>query len=107
PLDFRLAHLPDGRLKAVLEAVAKKFDWKNRITKKDPNVGIGIACGTEKASYTATCVELEIKDNEIVLKHIWQAYECGAILNPENLKAQVVGAIIMGLGPALREEMVF
>lgn len=34
-------------------------------------------------------------------------FECGAIQNPENLRAQVVGAIVMGLGPALREAIEF
>jgi len=34
-------------------------------------------------------------------------FECGAILNPDNLRSQVEGCIIMGLGPALREEMRF
>lgn len=36
-----------------------------------------------------------------------EVFECGAILNPDNLLKQVQGAIIMGLGPALREEMRF
>jgi isoquinoline 1-oxidoreductase len=34
-------------------------------------------------------------------------FECGAVLNPANLTAQIQGAIIMGLGPVLREEMRF
>jgi isoquinoline 1-oxidoreductase len=38
---------------------------------------------------------------------VCQAYECGKILDPANLENQVVGAIIMGLGPALREAMRF
>src|SRR5205823_1862036 len=36
-----------------------------------------------------------------------QAYDCGKIINPANLMRQVTGAILMGLGPALREEMTF
>jgi isoquinoline 1-oxidoreductase len=107
PLEFRLAHLPEGRLRAVLELAAKKFDWVNRVKKKDPNVGVGLACGTEKGSYTAACVEVAIKDNEIAVRHVCQAFECGAIINPGNLRSQVEGAIIMGIGPALREETTF
>jgi isoquinoline 1-oxidoreductase len=38
---------------------------------------------------------------------IVQAFECGAILNPANLRSQVEGCIMMGLGPALREEIQF
>ena len=39
--------------------------------------------------------------------HVCEVFECGAILNPDNLLSQVQGCIIMGLGPALREEMRF
>ena len=50
PLEFRLAHLEDGRLKDVLIQAAKKFDFAERWRKKDPKVGVGLACGTEKGS---------------------------------------------------------
>ena len=109
PLEFRLAHLDNDRLRAVLEAAASRFDWKSRMKKKQPNIGIGLACGTEKGSYVAACVEVEVAPakNEIKVRKVTQAYECGAILNPDNLMKQVQGAIVMGLGPALREEMIF
>ncbi|MEY2429141.1 MAG: isoquinoline 1-oxidoreductase subunit beta, partial [Verrucomicrobiota bacterium] len=42
-----------------------------------------------------------------IVRRICQVFECGAILNPDNLRKQVEGGIIMGLGPALREEMRF
>ncbi len=41
------------------------------------------------------------------MRRVCQAFEAGAVVNPENLRTQVMGAIIMGLGPALREEMKF
>ena len=109
PLEFRLAHLEDGRLKDVLVEAAKKFNFSERWKKKDPKVGIGLACGTEKGSYVAACCEVAIdaEEGKISVKKVTQAYECGAIVNPANLKAQVAGAIIMGIGPALREEMKF
>jgi isoquinoline 1-oxidoreductase len=103
-LEFRLAQLPNDRLRAVLERAAKEFDWTNKVKTVK---GIGLACGTEKASYVAACVEIEIKDNRIIVKHICQAYECGKIINPKNLLAQNEGCIIQGLGPALFEEMKF
>jgi isoquinoline 1-oxidoreductase len=107
PLEFRLAHLEGGRLKAVLESAAERFDWKNRVKKKSPNIGVGLACGTEKGSYVAACAEVEIDGKQIKVRRVSQAYECGKILNPDNLLKQVHGAIVMGLGPALREEMTF
>jgi isoquinoline 1-oxidoreductase len=107
PLDFRLAHLENPRLRAVLEAAASRFNWKERALKKTPKTGVGLACGTEKGSYVAACVEIRIEESKIMVRRVCQVYECGAILNPENLLSQVQGAIIMGLGPALREEMRF
>ena len=109
PLAFRLAHLENPRLRAVLETAAQRFNWKERVKNKAPGVGVGLACGTEKGSYVAACAEIEIDHSQsaIVVKHVCEVFECGAILNPDNLLAQVQACIIMGLGPALREEMRF
>ena len=109
PLEFRLAHLENPRLRAVLEAAASRFDWKSRVARKNSNIGIGLACGTEKGSYVAACVEIAIDSaqKKINVRQVSQVFECGAIINPDNLLKQVQGAIIMGLGPALREEMRF
>jgi isoquinoline 1-oxidoreductase len=109
PLEFRLAHLENSRLRDVLETAAQRFGWKDRIKQKNPKLGIGLACGTEKGSCVAACAEVEIDPDKktIAVRHVCQVFECGAILNPSNLLSQVQGAIIMGLGPALREEMNF
>ena len=57
----------------------------------------------------ATCCSLEVDPAAGTFKvtKIVSAFECGAIQNPANLKAQVDGCIIMGLGGALTEEMRF
>lgn len=108
PLDFRLRHLPGGRLKDVLVAAADKFGWKEKMAQpRKGNRGIGLACGTEKGSYTGACVEIEVADKQIRVAKVTQAFECGAIQNPTNLRAQVAGCIMMGLGGALREEILF
>lgn len=107
PLTFRLDHLPDGRLKDVLVACAEKFDWQRRRAEMQPGRGVGIACGTEKGSYIAAAAEVEVIDGKIHVRHLHHAYECGKIINPVNLEAQVEGSIIMGLGGALLEEIQF
>jgi len=109
PLDFRLAHLDSPRLRAVLEEAAKRFGWAERVKRKQPDVGVGLACGTEKGSYVAACVEIAVDRSagRIAVRRVCQVFECGAILNPDNLLSQVQGCILMGMGPALREEMVF
>jgi isoquinoline 1-oxidoreductase subunit beta len=108
-LEFRLKHLDNERIKTVLETVAKKFDWEAKKKLKTPNTGYGLACGTEKGSVVAGCVEVnaDVKLGKIEVKKICEAFECGPIQNPGNLLAQVKGCIIMGLGGALREEMKF
>ena len=109
PLEFRLAHLDNERIKNVLAAATARFGWAQRRNKRRPGAGIGLACGAEKNSVVAACVEVEVDPQSGVprLLEIVEAFECGAILNPANLRAQVEGCIMMGLGPALREEIQF
>lgn len=109
PLDFRLAHLDNARIRAVLEEAARRFNWRERVKQKQPDIGVGLACGTEKDSVVAACAEIAIDraQKKIIVRHVTEVFECGAILNPDNLLSQVQSCIIMGLGPALREEMRF
>ena len=48
PLEFRLKNASEPRLRAVLQAAADKFGWKNR--EKTPGRGFGISVGKEKGS---------------------------------------------------------
>jgi CO/xanthine dehydrogenase Mo-binding subunit len=109
PLAFRLAHLENGRLRDVLEDAARRFDWIARVKNPKAGAGIGMACGLDKGSYVAACVEViaDVAQGTFKVSRICQTYECGKIINPANLLSQVRGAIVMGLGPALREEMIF
>lgn len=107
PLEFRLKNLKDARLKAVLEAAAKQFGWGK--AKPAADHGFGLACGTEKGSFVATCAEIaheKDKKRVRVLRAV-TAFECGAVLNPDHLKNQIEGAVIMGLGGALFERVDF
>jgi isoquinoline 1-oxidoreductase len=109
PLTFRLAHLENPRIRTVLEVAAKHFDWPARMKKVTPELGVGLACGTEKNSVVAACVEVGIdrEQGKIQVREVCEAFECGPILNPDNLVSQVHGCIMMGMGPALREAMQF
>jgi isoquinoline 1-oxidoreductase len=109
PLEFRLSHLDNERMRNVLNAAAQRFGWVERRQKRRPGAGIGLACGTEKNSVVAACCEVEVDRASGVprLTEVVQAFECGAILNPANLRSQVEGCIMMGAGPALREEILF
>lgn len=109
PLEFRLAHLDNDRIRAVLEEAARRFNWREKVKAKQPNVGVGLACGTEKGSVVAACVEIVLDrlQDRISVRHVCEVFECGTVINPDNLTAQVQSCIIMGLGGALREEMRF
>ncbi len=107
PLEFRLKNLKDSRLRAVLEAAAKQFGWGK--SKPGADHGFGIAGGSEKGSYVATCAEI-VHDRATSQVHVVRAvtaFECGGVLNPDLLKNQVEGAVVMGLGGALFEAIHF
>lgn len=106
PLDFRLKNLDSARLKAVLNAAAERFRYRERLGRRKPNTGVGIACGTEKGSYVAVCVEVALSGG-VRVTELCTAFECGAVLNPANLQAQVDGCVLQGLGGALTEQMIF
>jgi nicotinate dehydrogenase subunit B len=107
PLEFRLRNLPDKRLRDVLQAAAKQFGWPPKKTTQGQ--GFGIAAGNEKGSYVATCAEVAAgpKSNKLQVVRLVTAFECGAIVNPNGLRNQVVGAAIQGLGGALFESIQF
>jgi len=105
PLDFRLKNLTDPRARAVLQAVAEKFGWGRE--KSSATRGFGIALGMEKGSYVATCIEIAIEDRSVICKRVAEAFECGAVVNPNGLRNQITGAIMMGLGGALFESIHF
>jgi nicotinate dehydrogenase subunit B len=106
PLEFRLKNLKNDRLRAVFEAGAKKFGWGQ--TKK-PGHGFGMGGGCEKLGNIATFAEVYIdpKSGDVTVKRVVSAFECGAIVNPDNLRNQIEGANIMGLGGALFEAIEF
>ncbi|GBC77528.1 Nicotinate dehydrogenase subunit B [bacterium HR08] len=107
PLEFRLKNLKDERLRAVLEAAAHRFGWGK--PKTAPDRGMGLAAGFEKGGYVATCAEIAVDraTGEVSVLRVVTAFECGAILNPDHLKNQIEGALVMGLGGALFEAIEF
>ncbi len=108
PLAFRLKNLRDPRLRAVLEAAAESFGWQRR-PRSDGVTGFGLAAGSEKGSYVATCAEVRVDatTGEVRVVRVVEAFECGAIVNPDNVRNQIEGAIVQGLGGALWEAIEF
>jgi nicotinate dehydrogenase subunit B len=107
PLQFRLQNLTDARMKAVLEAGAQAFGWPRK--KTGEGQGFGVAAGYDKGSYVATFAEIAVnpRNGTFQIMKLVEAFECGAIVNPDGLRNQVVGAMIQGLGGALFEAIQF
>jgi isoquinoline 1-oxidoreductase len=107
PLEFRLRNLENTRLRDVLEDAATKFGWGK--SSPEPGHGFGIAGGTEKGGYIATCAEVAVDraTGSVKVIRAVSAFECGAIVNPDHLSNQVEGSLIQGLGPALFEAIRF
>jgi isoquinoline 1-oxidoreductase len=107
PLEFRMKNLSDQRLRAVFEAAAKAFGWPGK--KSQPGQGFGLGGGFEKNGYVATCAEVAVDraSGSVRVVRVVTAFECGAIVNPDGLRNQIIGANIMGLGGALFEAIQF
>ena len=104
PVAFRLQHLKDERMRAVLAAAADKIGWTRP---RAAGNAVGIACGTEKGSYVATAADLARTADGFRITQLVVAFECGAIVNPDGLHNQVEGSIVQGLGGALFESVDF
>ena len=107
PLELRLKHIADQRLRAAFETAAKRFGWGGR--KATPTRGFGIAGGFEKGGYVATCAEVAVDpaSRAIRITRVVEAWDCGPIVNPNGLKNQIEGAIVQGMGGALFEDVHF
>jgi nicotinate dehydrogenase subunit B len=93
PWEFRMNNLADTRLRAVLEKLGKGAG--------------GMACTIEKDARIAMRAEVAMESGAIRLKRFTYIGDYGAILNPLNLRNQITGALIMGMGGALFEEVRF
>lgn len=106
PLELRLRNLRDERLATVFRAVAERAGWDWRAGHR--GTGLGIAGGLEKGGRVATSAEVRVDpDGRLEVIRIVTGYECGAIVNPDNLVNQIEGATVMGLGGALFEAIHF
>ncbi len=106
PLKFRMKSLTDPRLRAVFEAAADKFGWDS--SKPAPGRGFGIAGGNDKGGYIAACVEVEVTPaKKIKIRRVVEAWESGAVVNPDGLRNQVMGGCVQAIGGALFEVIQF
>ena len=107
PVQFRLKHLQNDKLRGVLTAAAEKFGWT---TAKQPGGrGCGVALGIDAGTCVATMAEVEVdeKTGSVRVKRVVCAQNMGLAVNPEGARIQMEGCVTMGLGYTLTEEMHF
>jgi nicotinate dehydrogenase subunit B len=106
PLAFRLKNCDHPRLRDVYLAAAKKFGWQGRT--KRPRHGFGLAGGIEKGGHVAACAEVRVEpDGAVSILRVVEAFDCGAVVNPNGLQNQIAGGLTMGIGGALYEAIEF
>ena len=107
PLEFRLNHLTDKRMRRALETAAKQFGWK--AGKTPSGRGVGVACNIYSNVYVATMAELAVNKSsgKVQVKRVVTAMDAGVIVSPDGLRQQMEGCITMGLGYTLTEEVRF
>ncbi|WP_462250720.1 xanthine dehydrogenase family protein molybdopterin-binding subunit [Ferruginibacter sp.] len=103
PLELRRQYLKEERLHFLIDKLQEVSGWKN----KKKNAGYGAAI-TECFGGTVGQVVKISKDNgRIKIDKVWAVIDCGWYVNPDTIKAQVEGAIVMALGAATIHEITF
>jgi nicotinate dehydrogenase subunit B len=107
PLEFRLSHLSEPRMRRVLETAARQFGWKP--ARIPSGRGVGVACGKYSGTVVATMAEVAVdrKTGRVQVKRVVCAMDEGVVVNPDGTRQQMEGCITMGLGYALTEETRF
>jgi len=105
PLEYRRALLPaDARERRALDLAAEKFGWGKALPKGH---GAGIAVHASFGSYVAHIAEVSVEGKNIKVHRVVCAIDCGPVVNPLTVEAQMQSGIAFGLGAALHSEITF
>jgi len=103
PYEFRRDLLPeDSRLRAVLNKAAEESGWYNKLT---AGKGKGIACASCYESFIACVAEVTVENNNVRVDRIVWAIDCGIVINPDSVEAQLEGITGFGLSSVLKSEI--
>jgi isoquinoline 1-oxidoreductase len=107
PLEFRLRHTTDPRMRGVLESVAEHFGWQP--ASLPSGRGLGVACGLDAGTYVAHIAQVSVdsRSGEVKVERVACAQDMGIVVNPDGARMQMEGCITMGLGYALAEDVRF
>jgi len=104
PVAYRRALLDKSpRAKAVLELAAEKAGWGQPLPER---VGRGVSLQFVFATYMAQVAEVEVsKDGAVRVRRLVCAVDCGTVVNPDTVRAQVQSAVVFGITAALHGEI--
>jgi nicotinate dehydrogenase subunit B len=115
PADYRLRHLSDPRLIAVVKAAARAANWETRTSPRPSTRRTGTASGRGMScvlyegdnGYCAMVAEVDVDQGSgrVTVKRLVIAEDCGPISNPDGLKNQLEGGALQGMSRALLEEV--
>jgi nicotinate dehydrogenase subunit B len=110
PVAFRLAHLSDQRVRAVMETLVRKARWKGG-EKGDGTRGQGVAFAKYKnlATYVGVIAEVEVdrKTGRIRVPKAFAAADAGQNINPDGLANQIEGGMVQSTSWTLHEAVRF
>jgi len=105
PLEYRRTLLPaDARERKALELAAAKFGWGKPLP---AGHGAGLAVHASFESYVAQIAEVSVENNAIKVHRVVCAIDCGPVVNPLTVEAQMQSGIVYGLSAALHSELTF
>ncbi|WP_181701650.1 xanthine dehydrogenase family protein molybdopterin-binding subunit [Chthonobacter albigriseus] len=106
PVDFRMSLLKENpRAAAVLRVAAEHAGWGSELP---PGTGRGVSLHGAFGSFVAAVVEAAVgEDGTVALKRVVAAVDCGQVVNPDTVKAQVEGGLVFGLSAALFNSITF
>lgn len=100
PIEARIGILQDDRFKKVLEVISEKAKWKEKLP---AGQGRGVAMFKSFGSISACCVTVSKQsDGSVKIEKVVSVIDCGWHVNPDNVKAQTEGNIVMGLTAAIK-----
>ncbi|MBL6615465.1 MAG: xanthine dehydrogenase family protein molybdopterin-binding subunit [Reyranella sp.] len=94
-----------GRLRAVIEKAAGEAGWGRKL---EQGRGLGIAAHRSFVSYTAVVTEVAVNPKgELTIPRVDIAFDCGAVVSPDRVRAQLEGACVQGISLATLGEISF